>query len=350
MTNVAGSITAKGDFSRFLTLGVVMPAVPLDPSLSSTKTASSPLCEMPLMICYPEKLVKEAVSLFQARFQMHQRVYTHKVVKQVEFMITDALILADPYIMIPGAHTPSHPTGDYKMSECIEDMEAFSRLNDSILDVIALARAPPGVPEGDLLKAKALIERIRNRDLYTCVGQTAFSSGDSISLMTEAEIKDEILAYDNCNTGSDVLSNIFEIGQDSIKDEGSSKTLQRKNSLKIATLDPDDVIVEKMHIHHGLKSRNPVNRLRFFPKRMSNRNDSQECVFGRKIEEEKYAFILPRTFEDRAVRVFCRSVDKSESVRRAFDAWCTRMNAHSPFPSASFPPEEDHDEYNEREI
>ncbi len=28
----------------------------------------------------------------------------------------------------------------------------------------------------------------------------------------------------------------------------------------------EDLIVEKMHIHHGMKGNNPVSRLRFFPK------------------------------------------------------------------------------------
>lgn len=29
---------------------------------------------------------------------------------------------------------------------------------------------------------------------------------------------------------------------------------------------PGDIIVEKMHIHYGMKDKNPVNRMRFFAK------------------------------------------------------------------------------------
>ena len=57
---------------------------------------------------------------------MHKQVYTHKAVKQVEFMITDALIAADPYIQITGTVTEEHPDGKYRMSECIFDMKAMS--------------------------------------------------------------------------------------------------------------------------------------------------------------------------------------------------------------------------------
>lgn len=40
------------------------------------------------MICYPEKMVYEALQLFALRFQMHKNVYTHKCVKKVEFMVS----------------------------------------------------------------------------------------------------------------------------------------------------------------------------------------------------------------------------------------------------------------------
>jgi HD superfamily phosphohydrolase len=39
------------------------------------------------MICYPEKMIGEALQLFMLRFQLHQKVYTHKTVKKVEFMV-----------------------------------------------------------------------------------------------------------------------------------------------------------------------------------------------------------------------------------------------------------------------
>lgn len=329
MTNVAGSITAWGDFSRFLKFGVVLPAEPLEPSREDGG--------LPLMVCYPEKLVDEAVSLFQARFQMHQRVYTHQVVKQVEFMITDALVLADPFIKIPGTKTPACPSGEYQMSECIEDMQAFSKLNDSILDIIAFTRAPPGAAGDALRKAQSIIERIRNRDLYVCVGQTSFKTGDSISLMKEDDIKDEMMFYSRSDSDVDMFDSETEERGAGLGHKGS----RRSGS---PPLNSDDIIVEKMHIHHGRKGKNPVDRLRFFPKRIQNVNHTKETIIGRKVDEGKYEAILPRTFEQRAVRVFCRSADKTEAVRRAFDSWCTRMNAHSPFPSASFPRDEDDDD------
>jgi HD superfamily phosphohydrolase len=54
------------------------------------------------MICYPEKMVPDILNLFKVRFDMHQKVYTHKTVKAIEYMLTDALVLADPYIKFQG--------------------------------------------------------------------------------------------------------------------------------------------------------------------------------------------------------------------------------------------------------
>ena len=113
------------------------------------------------MICYPEKFVQEAMQVFTARYKMHQTVYTHKVVKQIEFMITDALCLADDFIRIQGTITSRHPDGLYKMSECYTDMKALSNLNDQILEVIKQDRSSD---EG-MIKARRLITRIHTRDL-----------------------------------------------------------------------------------------------------------------------------------------------------------------------------------------
>ena len=345
MTGVAGSITPKGDFSRFVELGVVLPAEPIErPHYSALDAAPVPFSDCPLMICYPEKLVDEAVALFGARFQMHQRVYTHQVVKQVEFMISDALILADPYIDIPGEKTACHPDGLYKMSECIENMEAFSKLTDSIIDVISLAPLPKTRNCENLLKAKELITRINNRDLYTCVGQTSFISGDSISSMPEADIADDILSYCSDNVDSSVRGNTFLFDDNCSNDDCSPSSKVLKRCQDTISVDKSDIIVEKMHLHHGLKGKNPVDRLRFYPKRLQQASSTGERIIGKRVDEAKYETLLPRRFEQRAVRVFCKSPRKADAVRRAFSRWCDRVNAHSPFPSASFPPESEEDD------
>ena len=40
------------------------------------------------MICFPEKMTREAVDVFAVRFRLHQTIYTHKSVKKVEYMVS----------------------------------------------------------------------------------------------------------------------------------------------------------------------------------------------------------------------------------------------------------------------
>lgn len=377
MTNVM--VVSKASFDRFIFNAKVLPAQPLDNSVghvssdrlmfqSPRKRAANDdgsavldnfdTARWPVMICYPEKQITEALELFRARFQMHSNVYTHKCVKQVEFMITDALKLADPYIMIKGTVSDAFPTGLYRMSECIHDMEAFTKLKDSILDIIAYDHNPM------LEDAKMILDRIHKRKLYACLGKVLFKRGDDIFEMDENFIRREIVnvshdddfgieafegggrddsrmmfySIEDSNTS---FNNFLPLSQDTISLSQTSLISNSGNNghfgaseefRKRKPLHDDDIIVEKMSIHYGLKSKNPVSRMRFYSKNASKAN-----LFGREIQETQYDAFLPRSFESLAVRVFCRSSDQHTitSAHLAFRRWCKQKRAPSPLPSFS---------------
>jgi HD superfamily phosphohydrolase len=97
------NVKLKDNFDRFIQCGRVLPAEPIDRSIlltvrkhgnnynhnnnNSSKDDSNDSAKFPFMICYPEKLVHEAIEVFAVRFRMHNMVYTHKSVKAVEFMV-----------------------------------------------------------------------------------------------------------------------------------------------------------------------------------------------------------------------------------------------------------------------
>ena len=103
------NVTLAANFERFIELGRVSRATRIPNTLackfeqgetggwipSQTQEDVEEDEKYQLMVCYPQKLVYEALDMFSIRFRMHKQVYTHKAVKQVEFMITDALISAD---------------------------------------------------------------------------------------------------------------------------------------------------------------------------------------------------------------------------------------------------------------
>ncbi|XP_071151529.1 deoxynucleoside triphosphate triphosphohydrolase SAMHD1-like [Mytilus edulis] len=103
--------------------------------------------------------------LFQTRIGLFRSAYYHRVNKAIELMLTDALVLANDHLPIPTDKSLSGKT--VKMSEAYQDMSAYEKLTDSIVDVILMST------NEKLTEAKTLIKRIYKRQLYKCVGSTA---------------------------------------------------------------------------------------------------------------------------------------------------------------------------------
>jgi hypothetical protein len=70
-------------------------------------------------------------------------------------------VLANDIIRIPGQVNAAHPDGLYRMSECVEDPEALSNLNDQVLTVIELSADPR------LKEAQALLRKVQNRQFVS---------------------------------------------------------------------------------------------------------------------------------------------------------------------------------------
>jgi hypothetical protein len=281
---------------------------------------------------------------------------------------------ADEFISIEGTVSDAFPTGRYRPSECIFDMKAFSNINDAVYELITM------LPEPRLAPARALLRRIEERDLYVCLGKSSFKRGDHVYDKSDDEIAEEIVAV-----AFDIRTGRFDenVDGDGNWDGGDQDTFDHDRAMGPASagggkivrastlsgsgtaegeeeaavvtatssssasssssslssfsqqLDEDieitaeDLIVEKMHIHYGMHDQNPVSRMRFYQK-----NGGPDAI-GREVEEWHYAAQLPRVYEEKAVRLFCRTKGKEAVARQAFTAWCRRQAAPSPFPSLS---------------
>lgn len=96
-------------------------------------------------ICFHSKEVYNVYEMFHTRYSMHKQVYTHRVGKAIEYMISDAMALADPFMNI---------------SNAINDPEEYTLLTDSILHSIESSK------QQELAPARAIIKNIRQRKLY----------------------------------------------------------------------------------------------------------------------------------------------------------------------------------------
>eukprot|EP01106_Pelomyxa_sp_JSP_P004719 TRINITY_DN174_c0_g4_i2.p1 TRINITY_DN174_c0_g4~~TRINITY_DN174_c0_g4_i2.p1 ORF type:complete len:237 (-),score=69.55 TRINITY_DN174_c0_g4_i2:602-1270(-) len=82
-------------------------------------------------VCYHVKEAYGVYEMFHARYTLFRRVYSHRVAKAIDYMVADALTLADPYLHI---------------SDCLNDPERFSALTDGILRNIEFSTAPECSP------------------------------------------------------------------------------------------------------------------------------------------------------------------------------------------------------------
>lgn len=256
------------------------------------------------------------------------------------------------------------------MSECFLDPTAMCNLTDSVIYVIETSTSP------ELAPARQLIERIRKREFvsypslsmlylflmcmcwyqYSCLGKTVYQRNSRIDGMSVEEIKQTLVdlanesitkqrAQQQDRAGQSPYADLQSLPDGSNDGYGDLEFIQSQDSFapwlkKFSASDAstsegdsivtvDDIIVEKMHIHYGMKSENPVNRLRFYSK------DLPVDGLAKKVKEKSYETLLPRVFEELAVRVFCRNPKKNSYVMRAFQDWCRECYASSPFPSLS---------------
>ena len=188
------------------------------------------------------------------------------------------------------------------------DPTAYARLNDTIIDTIRSSTDPR------LLPAQDLIERYEQRLFYKFVLSIEIShdKNDATSLLWEKDetaIKMELCKMHVSHRG-----------------EGREKLF----------LSPPDIIIEKKEIHHGRKSLNPVDMMRFLPKHELSRLNKAvgELPEARQQSEDKYRSSIPQAFNERAIRIFCRSTDKDiiDLLYHASLQWIedTKRGFHAP--------------------
>ncbi|EFA74610.1 HD phosphohydrolase domain-containing protein [Heterostelium album PN500] len=95
-------------------------------------------------ICFCSKEVYNLYELFHARYSLHKIAYTHKVGKAIEYMISDAFSLADPYL---------------KISDQLEDPREIETSK-----------------ERELEESRKIIKNIRMRNLYKFVDEVILPS------------------------------------------------------------------------------------------------------------------------------------------------------------------------------
>jgi HD superfamily phosphohydrolase len=121
-------------------------------------------------IVYRDKIVNTIASALHCRQTLHRDLYKHKTIIAIEAQLVKILQEANNHLLFPGSNGRM-----YKMSECIYDMCAFSKLTDSVLDIIRI------YPDPNLSSARKLLDELEQRKLFKCL--------DTFDFQTQQEAK-----------------------------------------------------------------------------------------------------------------------------------------------------------------
>lgn len=235
---------------------------------------------------------KEAFNMyemFHTRHVLHRRAYQHKTVQAVEIMLVQALQEAEHFIKIPVLDKDGVTVREYKISECIDNMSAYTNLTDSLYHDIKNHQAV-GDQKAHIVKAQSILKDLENRRLYKMVCESSPLKPECVGFSkTTDTIKEEIMAL-----------------------------LARKEDLELAN--KDCFVVKIADFDLGSNKNNPLKQLKFFRK-----NENMEPTLLK--PEEVSALISSNVFCEKLVRVFLRPHDDGRDRERrtelqdAFRQW-----------------------------
>lgn len=231
-------------------------------------------------VCFARKADWNIYELFYTRYTLFKQIYSHRKVKCVEYMISDALIAADPAL---------------KIVDRIFDAESYLRLNDCIIDEIekfdfqkaAVFQQLPTDHEYHLStaavegmrRAQAILKRLRHRQIYRYCAEVLLPK----------------------QTPQDVLKPInSKLVYDKLKELYQNTNLQET-----------DVIIQHLTLNYANKDRDPGQNVRFY----KGPDHAPQHV-----PRQKISLLIPNEFQERYIRVFIKPSDDEAERQHAATA------------------------------
>ncbi|XP_061082910.1 deoxynucleoside triphosphate triphosphohydrolase SAMHD1-like [Conger conger] len=227
-------------------------------------------------ICPRDKEVGNLYDMFYTRYSLHRRACQHKVGNIIATMITEAFVKADKHFKIIGSDGKT-----FSLSTAIEDMEAYTKLTDHIFQEILNSSSP------ELAEARAILQNINCRKLYKFLGK----------------IRPKNPVADTSDECTRMAASIAQALPD---------------SRRSVTLQAEDFEVTIINMDYGMKNHNLIKNVYFYTK-----NDPTNA---RIINEDEVSQLLPKTFAEQLIRVYCKKTDdiNFQAAKICFEEWCKR--------------------------
>jgi hypothetical protein len=153
----------------------------------------------------------------------------------------------------------------------ITNPEEYIQLDDSIISVIQNFDESDGA---DLSRAAEIVKRIRNRELYEFIGEIPVNS----KINKDAVLKDFL-------------------------------TINNPNNI----VTEKDIELRFFSIDYGFGDKNPFNYIHFYR--------SEDTGKSFIMPSHKVSVMIPSVFKEYYIRIYCKTLDKCESVRGMYEAF-----------------------------
>eukprot|EP00051_Salpingoeca_urceolata_P013730 m.173762 g.173762 ORF g.173762 m.173762 type:complete len:664 (-) comp17877_c0_seq4:14-2005(-) len=241
-----------------------------------------------MQICFEEKIALSIFDAFKLRAWLHKYLYQHRTVNVIEDMICDVLESAnDQFDMLRDSDGAV-----VRISDCVDNMDVYMRLGDWILNAIE-ASAGQG-----LSQARAILQRIRTRDLYPQLGAPCEVSPSSpLMRATPDVVAEQVLSF--------------------IEDADERATLR------------EALLVHFVEINYGSRDGhgraiNPLRKINFFNPKIPGNPPARLDV--RKMSK----LFIPQCFQEKLVYCYSRCDDAVERLEEAYAAWRAKLNHPTP--------------------
>jgi hypothetical protein len=249
-----------------------LPDIHVDRILNCSRVIA---CDGQRQVCFQQKVALSLIDMFLLRAKLHKFVYQHRVVLVIDSMTKDALMHAEGEFRICVARDDGS-AAQYSLSECVNDMAAYSLTGDWIFSALQATSCP------ELAKTREILCRIRQRRLYTLTGMFG--------------------AKKQLNT-ADLCRQIFSF----------------MNPADVVDMPADNILILSSVIRMGSsgdsKNQDPLNDVRFF-------NPKKDWNDAFPLSDQRISpLFVPSAYEERTYFVFSKDPHYSEALYSGVCVW-----------------------------
>ena len=279
-------------------------------------------------ICFIDKTNYDIQILFNTRYDLFKRVYSHKTSKAVEYMICDIMKLANGY---------------FKITDKIESPQQFMELTDNIISRIQWTKITKNNDNTEIMnnleKAQKLIHRIQTRDLYKCVGYLLLDP--QIVIKHQHEMKEDH-HYHSLNTNTKINCHLIEK-----KWKLEIFQILKKQETR---MELDDILCQLNSLSYGKESSHPIHSVYFYNARTPNKaNTVDSSQISHMVEPSRFREVIFRCFVkdkkwknegENAFKEFCakKELVPKNQIEKQISLGLSPKTQRSPSPKISSSP------------